>query len=219
MGIPNYSNAYWSISMTIYSKFNPPLGFYVYAYLREDGTPYYIGKGKQNRAWHKNKQERINLPQTHSHILILESSLTELGAFAIERRLIRWYGRKDLGTGILENRTDGGDGVSGKVVTDKTRKLLSIASSGKKQLDETVEKRAAKLRGQKRTTEQRLKMCETNGPKKGCEGRPHTNKTKETLRAKALKRTISPEQRTIMSENSAKSRLGRKRGPYKKKIG
>jgi hypothetical protein len=204
--------------MTIYSKFNPPSGFYVYAYLREDGTPYYIGKGKQNRAWHKNKQERINLPQNHSHILILESSLTELGAFAIERRLIRWYGRKDLNTGILQNRTDGGDGVSGKVVTDRTRKLLSIASFGKKQLDETVEKRAVKLRGQKRTTDQRLKMCETNGPKKGCEGRPHSTKTKEILRAKALKRTISPEQRTIMSENSAKSRLGRKRGPYKKKI-
>lgn len=104
------------------------LHYYVYAYLRKDGTPYYIGKGKDDRAFSSN--HTINLPTDRSRIVIVESNLTELGALAIERRLIRWYGRKDTGTGILRNLTDGGEGATGVVMTNEKRKMYSDAGKG-----------------------------------------------------------------------------------------
>ena len=65
----------------------PKLVFYVYAYLRADNSPYYIGKGRGKRAF--SKDHTINLPKNKTKIVILESNLTEIGALALERRMIK----------------------------------------------------------------------------------------------------------------------------------
>jgi len=122
--------------------------YYVYAYIRSKdssiakaGTPYYIGKGKGKRAFSKHS---ISVPKNRDYIIFLETNLTDVGACAIERRMIKWWGRKNLNTGILLNQTDGGDGASNP--SPEYRKKLS---------------RPGKLNGmygKKRTPEEKIKM-------------------------------------------------------------
>jgi hypothetical protein len=100
--------------------------YYTYAWLRVDRTPYYIGKGCGNRAY---DQRRAYCP-SRDRVLILKRNLSEVDAFKHEVYMIAVYGRKDLGTGILYNRTDGGDGASGAVRSNETRSSIRATLSG-----------------------------------------------------------------------------------------
>ena len=76
--------------------------YYVYAYLREDETPYYIGKGCQNR--HLDCHRYVVVPP-EERIVLLNENLTEQESFSIEAEYIKTYGRKGIDPGgILENK-------------------------------------------------------------------------------------------------------------------
>ena len=93
--------------------------YYTYAYLREDGTPYYIGKGKGSRIYVKTG--RPCNPPPKERRLFLKQNLTEEEAFKHEIYMISVLGRKNLGTGILHNKTNGGEGASGVIPNENTR--------------------------------------------------------------------------------------------------
>jgi hypothetical protein len=82
--------------------------YYTYAYLRENRTPYYIGKGKGNR-WTSKTGKNCIPPKDKSRIIKLKQNLTEEEAFRHEIYMIAVFGKKCNGTGILMNIADGGN--------------------------------------------------------------------------------------------------------------
>jgi hypothetical protein len=113
--------------------------FYTYGYLSPapDNILYYIGKGKDNRAYNKN--HRVPVPEDRDLIIFFNDDLTtyhkepqyftEEKAFDLEIKGIAKYGRMDLDEGYLLNRTDGGEGTSGNRVSEETK--LKIGASVK----------------------------------------------------------------------------------------
>ena len=203
--------------------------FYVYQYLREEGTPYYVGKGKGKRAFVKGKHERIKKPSNLNNIIIVKDNLTETEAFKLETQLIEQYGRKDLGTGILQNLSNGGDGPSGAVygpipeerrkkisekltgrkVSDETKQKLSLSHKGLKQSDETKKKRSEKLKGIEKSIEYKEHLSKSrmgeNNPMFGKispnKGKKLSDEIKNKIKEARSKQTFSEETRLKMAES------------------
>lgn len=114
-----------------FHKHHVPARFYTYAYLRPDGRPFYIGKGKGTRAWelHGSKVKRWS-PPTADRVLILKWDMaTDAEAFAHERYMIGIYGTAGKGW-LTMNFTEGGDGTSGYEYTDELRQLRAEQMRG-----------------------------------------------------------------------------------------
>jgi hypothetical protein len=104
--------------------------FYTYLWLREDGTPYYVGKGSVNRAYIQ-YGHRVKMPPREC--VIVQDFEEESDALFAEMFLIASYGRIDIHTGCLANLTDGGQNPPSKLGfkhSDKTRKQMSKARTG-----------------------------------------------------------------------------------------
>ena len=150
--------------------------YYVYAYLREDGVPYYIGKGKERRAWeqHRSNGKGVHTPKDYKRIVLLHEDLIESEAFNLEIELIEKYGRQDLGTGVLKNRTSGGEGSSSTSPETNwkkgsSRRGKSFSEDARKKISEANKNRDYP---NNHTEEVRQKLRETT--KKSWEKRPRT---------------------------------------------
>ena len=90
--------------------------FYVYFHINPvKNSIFYVGKGKDDRAYDKTGRNRhwTNTVNKYGFIIdIAHDNLTESDAFDLEAFYIKKIGRRDLGTGILVNLTDGYEGHS-----------------------------------------------------------------------------------------------------------
>ena len=165
--------------------------FYIYAYLREDGTPYYIGKGFDNRAY--NKHKKIPVPKDKSRIVFYQTNLLEDDSHRLEIKYIKLFGRKDLGTGILRNMTDGGEGSSGRKTPFKSRGPM--------------------------TEEQKLKIKLSNIGKHNIPYGPMSEENKEKLRGpRGLMSEKAKENMRKPKSEEHKQNMRGPRGPHKKRL-
>lgn len=189
--------------------------YYVYAYLREDDTPYYIGKGKENRAYvkHPRKNGSNILPKDENRIKILYENLSEDEAISIEKQLISEYGRKDLGTGTLINMTNGGDGLSGWIRPQSAIDSHRDKLKGKSRPKDVVEKIASSNRGKKRSEETKQKLREIHTGRKQSE----ETKRKRAEKLKGLKRSEETKLKGSLAKLGDKNPMYGKVSPKKDK--
>lgn len=102
--------------------------FYCYFWLRQDGTPYYVGKGYGERGFISDAH-CVKRPKEKNRIIVQEYEC-EKDAFEAEIFFIAFFGRIDLKTGCLRNMTDGGDGPSGYKHTAEAKSKISKTHSG-----------------------------------------------------------------------------------------
>jgi hypothetical protein len=155
--------------------------FYTYTYIDpERHVPIYVGKGHGGRAFDhlrsKKNKRFANRLKTLSRkglepSIEIHPALSEDAAFDEEKRLIKVYGRRDMGTGTLYNLTDGGEGACGHVKSPET--LEKLAASVKASYTPALrELRRQQFTGQVFSDSARQKMSEAKlGTKRSAESK------------------------------------------------
>lgn len=149
---------------------------YVYLHRKAtDGTVFYVGKGKDRRAWGASGRSPHwhNIKRKHGYsVEILKTGLGEYCALTLERILI-----DRIGLANLANATLGGGGIQGWRHSEETKRrigeaakghkpnanqLAALDSRGRKTSDETRRKQSARKAGKStgpRSAETRAKIA------------------------------------------------------------
>lgn len=191
----------------------PALGvFYVYVYLKPDGSPFYVGKGVNDRYMNNTRNAwcRKTLSKYRGRVRVeFIEAKSEAEAFHIEMTLILLYvnaGEK------LCNMTIGGEGRCGRALTAEHSAKLSESVKRAWQDPEkrarllatkrewadgfwTKERRAAlsaRVKGRKKTPEELRKLSEAQL------GKPKSPETRARMAEAARKRWADPGGRAKM---------------------
>lgn len=183
----------------------------VYQHLRKDTNKvFYVGIGNdakraysvinRNSYWH-------NIVKKVGYVVeIIQEGLTWEEACQEEIKLIAKYGRADLGTGLLVNQTNGGEGLSNPSAEIRSR--MSEAKMGKQFSEKHKHNLSEAHKGITRSLEARQKQGQSN------RGSRRSEETKKKMSEAQKGRVITEQHRQKISE----ARKGKKRGPYKKKL-
>lgn len=159
-----------------------PAKFYCYVLYRPTGEPFYVGVGSGRRLMFHETEAATKARSRKASIIRKIQAAGEyvryelVGWFdewneaaALEKELIARHGRHDIGTGILANRTDGGEGVPnlkweltearlagierareknrGRKLTEEHKAKIGAAGLGRKRSPEAAAKTGLALRG------------------------------------------------------------------------
>lgn len=157
----------------------------VYQHIRLDKDEvFYVGIGKIKRPydfkWGRNRYWKhiYNLNKKQLEVQILINNLSWKECCLIETGLITYYGRKDLGLGLLCNMTNGGEGCPGRIISKETRKKHS----------EAIKRNGHPMKGKTHTKEAIIKIRKAGHRKKSQE-------EIEKIRKANLGRSINDAQR------------------------
>lgn len=197
---------------------NSAYRFYVYAWQYPDARPFYVGKGVNNRDVEPKKHNpffvrtvaKIRREGGEPRVVRWHKGLLEDDAFKLERAYIKLFGRRNIGTGVLCNLTDGGEGTSGWVPNAETRARLSKVNSGYVHTPEARAKMRAANVGRKHSAETRAKISASHV------GITHSDESRAKMREAKLGKTPSDSTRAKLSA----ARRGKpKSAEHRKRIG
>lgn len=151
--------------------------YYTYVWRDAAGVPFYVGKGKGKRA-HNTTRRSVDFKEIYAQggctVEIVDWFIHESQAHAHEVELIELYGRRDIG-GLLVNKTDGGEGTSGRKLNDEARAKISAAAKARGIPNETRARLIEATRGKKHTDEHKSKISAA------LTGRPRPGETRDRI--------------------------------------